>query len=250
MNVKLVVQTLSNSIHKSFMFLMNLPDDNVRSQFQDCFETANFCLQFNNIGDVLNCKNKYSKHEFNTPLTEDNYKTMQMHAKHFEQYITSLCDENNTSILKTNRKTGFLGLIICLKNIYPLFQKLKILHVTYLLTYKLSQDYLEMFFSAIRARGGFNNNPNALQIKSAYRRLLIRNELREFENGNCLFDGIDILHVTSRPKNIICSIGNPESLNETIMFDQQYVASLWDLPHTSTTLCNTLLDSYVTNFSA
>ncbi|KAK0169756.1 hypothetical protein PV328_010398 [Microctonus aethiopoides] len=58
----------------------------------------------------------------------------------------------------------------------------------------LSQDYLEIFFSAIACRGGFNNNPNAFQFRSAYKRLLIRHELREFENGNCLFDGIDILH--------------------------------------------------------
>ncbi|KAK0071393.1 hypothetical protein PV325_013008, partial [Microctonus aethiopoides] len=47
---------------------------------------------------------------------------------------------------------------------------------------KLSQDYLETFFCAIRSRGGFNNNPNAFQSRSAYKRLVIRHELREFEN--------------------------------------------------------------------
>lgn len=69
---------------------------------------------------------KFSKDEFNTPLTENNYLTIQMHAKNFEQYITLLCNESGTSILNTNRKTGFLGLIICLRNIFPLsFQKLQ-----------------------------------------------------------------------------------------------------------------------------
>jgi len=76
-----------------------------------------------------------------------------------------------------------------------------------------------MFFSSIRGCGGFNNNPNALQLKSAYKRLLIRNELREFENGNCLFDEIEILHVSSRPKNLICSIGDAKNLNEIIALD-------------------------------
>lgn len=89
---------------------------------------------------------------------------------------------------------------------YYIFEKLKIHQVSYLLTYKLSQDYLETFFSAIKARGGFNNNPNAVQFQSAYKRLLLRNELHEFENGNCSFDGIEILHVTSRPNNFTCSI--------------------------------------------
>lgn len=85
MDVKLAIQTLSKSVYKSFIFLMNLPDKNIPSKFLKCFATANFCLQFNNIGDVLNCKNKFSKDEFNTPLIEDNYLTMQMHAKNFEQ---------------------------------------------------------------------------------------------------------------------------------------------------------------------
>jgi hypothetical protein len=42
---------------------------------------------------------------------------------------------------------------------------IKHLGQTYLLTYKLSQDYVETFFGAVRARGGFNNNLNALQFK-------------------------------------------------------------------------------------
>lgn len=186
-------------------------------------------MQFNNIGNALNCKNKFSKDEFNTPLIENNYLTMQMHAKNFEQYITSLCNETGTSILNTNRKTGFLRLIICLRNIFPWFQKLKPLQISYLLTYKLSQDYLEIFFSSIRDCGGFNNNSNALQLKSAYKRLLIHNEFREFKNGNCLFDRIEILHVSSQPKNLICSIGDAKNFNEIIALDHQYVASLLDL---------------------
>ena len=43
-------------------------------------------------------------------------------------------------------------------------------------TYKLSQDYIETFFSALRSKG-FNNNPNAQQFESAYKRLLVRHEI-------------------------------------------------------------------------
>jgi hypothetical protein len=60
-----------------------------------------------------------------------------------------------------------------------------------------------MYFCAVRARGGFNNNPNVLQFQSAYKRLLIRHEIRELENGNTLFDGIDILHISSKKQHFI-----------------------------------------------
>lgn len=59
--------------------------------------------------------------------------------------------------------------------------------------------------------------------------MLIRNELCEFENGNCLFDGIGILHVSSRLKNLIYSIGDAKNLNEIIALDHEYVTSLLDL---------------------
>lgn len=41
--------------------------------------------------------------------------------------------------------------------------------MSYLLSYKLSQDHLEIFFSAMRSRGDFNNNPNAVQFRAAYK---------------------------------------------------------------------------------
>lgn len=42
--------------------------------------------------------------------------------------------------------------------------------MNYFLTYKISQDHIEMFFSAIRSKGGYNNNPTAKQFEDAYKR--------------------------------------------------------------------------------
>jgi len=36
----------------------------------------------------------------------------------------------------------------------------------FLLTYKLSQEYLEIFFAAIRSKEDFNNNPTAAQLEA------------------------------------------------------------------------------------
>ncbi len=44
----------------------------------------------------------------------------------------------------------------------------------YILTYKLSQDHLEILFACIRKAGGFNNNPNAGQFAAIYKKLMFR----------------------------------------------------------------------------
>ncbi len=67
----------------------------------------------------------------------------------------------------------------------------------YALTYKFSQDHLELFFGAIRSSGGFNNNPTAQQFTAAYKRLLLRSSIHG-QNGNCeKQDQTDILEVIS-----------------------------------------------------
>lgn len=127
-------------------------------------------------------------------------------------------------------KTGFLGLVICLKNMFLLCKKITKHGMEYLLTYKLSQDYLETFFSAIRSRGGFNNNPNAFQFRTAYKRLLVRHEIKEVENGNCLFDGVEILHVSSvRRKAIYCDEMVLSEFLSPSYWGHDYLSTLWEL---------------------
>ena len=55
----------------------------------------------------------------------------------------------------------------------------------YLLTYKWSQDFLEMFFGQVRSRFGHNNNPSCRQFVFAYKRLLTKNQIK-LVNGNCI----------------------------------------------------------------
>ena len=48
----------------------------------------------------------------------------------------------------------------------------------------MSQDHLELFFSAVRASGGSNNNPTFRQFTTAYKQLLMRHNI-EGGRGNC-----------------------------------------------------------------
>ena len=56
----------------------------------------------------------------------------------------------------TERKTGFIGIVWCMRSFSRMHAQLVIPEdgpLKYLLGYKFSQDHLELFFSAIRARG-------------------------------------------------------------------------------------------------
>lgn len=95
-------------------------------------------------------------------------------------YIVSLKNNENIPILRTERKTGFLGFIVCLKSvvgIYKQYIQSSENKWDYLLTYKMSQDHLELFFSAIRSRGGHNNNPSCRQFETAFKQLLVHCEI-------------------------------------------------------------------------
>ena len=64
------------------------------------------------------------------------------------------------------------------------------------MTYKLSQDHLELFFCAVRPCEGWNNNPAAMQFASAYRRLLARHHVEASNGKSAMQDNTAILHVT------------------------------------------------------
>lgn len=157
---------------------------------------------------------------------------MQTNARQFEKYIFDLKDESGIPILSTGRKTGFLGFIICLRNIFELFDTYNPSGLDYLLTFKLSQDHLETFFGAIRSRGGFNNNPNAYQFQNAFKRLLTKTELKYFDgNTNCISDCLDILHISSR-NTLYSEPAMYEYENDLDLLsvnDHDYVQTMWRL---------------------
>lgn len=224
MNVKVACQTLSASVEKSLTFLRL----NNYQNFLNSEATAEFCKMFNDIFDCLNCKNQFSKVGFKIPLNFENFNKLHSFAQTARNYILNLRHENNCLTVKDDRRAGFVGILVNLENIFLLFNDLNNLGLSYLLPYKLNQDYLETFFSAVRARGGFCNNPNAFQFQTAYKRLLLRLELKEFDNGNVLFDKIDILHASS--SHIKESIEMEDDNTENyIIFDHDYLETLWTL---------------------
>ena len=114
------------------------------------------------------------------------------------EYIIGLKSTLGNPLYTSRRKTGFVGFLVAIDSIQSIFSDLvekEEAPMNYCLTYKFSQDHLELFFGAIRSSGGFNNNPTAQQFTAAYKRLLLRSSI-EGHNGNCTKqDETDILEV-------------------------------------------------------
>lgn len=93
---------------------------------------------------------------------------------------------NGKTVVESGRKTGFVGLIKALQNVLKLYTCLqKKISLAYLLSFKLSQDHIETFFSSVRQRSGFNNNPSCKEFKLAYKKLLVHSEISGSQYSNC-----------------------------------------------------------------
>ena len=184
MNVKVAAQTLSSSVADAIEYLMKSGDP----QFIDAEGTIKFIRVIDQLFDLLNTRNAFSK-GFKKPLfLHDSARWMSTIEKS-TQYLLKLKDKNGCLMVKHRRKTFVLGFIVSLTSIKDLSMRLLTREVEpfkYILTYKMSQDHLELLFACIRGKNGFNNNPDVVQFKSALRKILLRNSIVGSKYSNCL----------------------------------------------------------------
>lgn len=210
MNVRLAVQLFSQSV----AYALKICCDEIQlPQFQQAKATWEFIEMFNNIFDIFNTKNS-SGFDFKRAICQRNCREIFEFLEIAEEYIKNLKFENDGLVIKSQRKCGFMGFIICFRSLKQLFKILIEEQKTliYFPTYKISQDHLEMFFGKIRAFGKCNNNPTSVQFKSAYKKLLIHTEVKGKYGGNCLLrenstilkasSAVKCLNKTTRTDNI------------------------------------------------
>ncbi|RXN16700.1 THAP domain-containing 6-like isoform X1 [Labeo rohita] len=84
--------------------------------------------------------------------------------------------EATTELIKMPVSKWYLSVLGFIINIDTLISMVPVLleGQRYVLTYRFSQDHLELLFNSIRASGGWNNNPNASQFKYIFRKLMAR----------------------------------------------------------------------------
>jgi hypothetical protein len=198
MKVRLAVQLLSASVDDGLEYCEKILK---LKHLQNCEATVKFIRMLNNIFDILNSRRLSAPH-FKKALNSSNFHTIASFVEEAKAYLTTLRFLNEELIIESKRKTGFVGLVICLTSILNLYSYKDVVEekkiLLYVPVYKVSQDHLELFFSSIRSASGWNNNPTARQFTAAYKKLLIRAEIRDGGLGNCiLMEQIPVLRCSS-----------------------------------------------------
>ena len=148
MKVDLAAQAFSASVADAIEYctsVLKLP------QFQGSEATVKFIRIIDHLFDILNTRNPCAK-GYKQPLRVNNKSSWLPFMNEASNYIKGLKDAMGKPMYKTKRKTGFIGFILAIESVKLLFQELVEKNdapFNYLLTYKFSQDHLELFFCAI-----------------------------------------------------------------------------------------------------
>lgn len=183
MKVKYAVHTLSASVANAMEYLKS---ENFK-EFQDCDSTVTFIRTIDWLFDFMNSRIPFAK-EYKRPITRSSLSNIRSIVLEKINYLFSLKNEDGILLTNTGRKTFICGLAIAAKSILEVAEDLFRYNenLKYLLTYRFSQDHLELLFGKIRSRCGFNNNPHVLHFKYAMRQILLRNDIRNSQSTNCL----------------------------------------------------------------
>lgn len=218
MDVRLAVQTLSNSVAESFEYLLR----HGCKDFANSSATAEFTRKMNDLFDILNTKRKGSERFFKNPITTVNKRIIFSFFDETIQYINGLTI-GGKSVLKSRKRTGFKGVIICMLNLKSIFNDYVTSgHFGAIPTFNLSQDPLESLFSRVRFLNGNNDNPTVEQFASSIRKLLVQSEFTASERANCK-DDLNILIVpsTSSVPNSVEPVLDDELLNKQMIYLSQ-----------------------------
>lgn len=214
MNVKLATQLLSRSVAKALDFCNKTLKI---STFKNSESTVEFIMILNDLFDTLNTRN-LKDFGFKHPLNKGNSQKILSFLFQIKDYLLSLAinvtnkrtlkvgadirtvfSTKKVPLIKTQSNTGLLGLLVCINSLTYLYETLVATDILpFLLTYKLSQDHVELFFGNIRSQNGHNNNPNTRQFKASFKKLLSHLELGSKFTGNCIpIENIPILSGSS-----------------------------------------------------
>ncbi|KAH7967065.1 hypothetical protein HPB49_022146 [Dermacentor silvarum] len=180
MKVKLAAQKFRSSVSKALEFasLLKLPG------FGNCMSTANFIAMVDRAFDLLNSSNPVAT-GFKAPLRPSTlaFQRETMEATSLELMQLRLANER--LVTQDGRRMSVIALAFTLKSVSQLAEKLLDADMCkYICTRNLNQDPLEMYFSCIRQRGGWNNNPSAVQFRHAYRQTIVNAAVLGSKNAN------------------------------------------------------------------
>lgn len=144
--------------------------------FRNCIGTVHFLRLINNLFDIFNSRNCYGK-GLKGPLLPETYSKINRVLIEAKTIFVTLSDASNNQIIKGKRKLGFLGFLLNAESLKWLYQNYvfpKVMPSPYLLTYKFSQDHLELFLKMLRQVLVTSSAPTCMAFQAAYHRLETR----------------------------------------------------------------------------
>lgn len=150
MKVSLAVQTLSASVADSIKYcreILHLP------QFRDSEGTESLIRMVDRLFDLLNVSS-VSGSGWKKPINMQNYGSVKNFLSQTRSTLMTMRNQQRTLMIRHLRKTSFVGFCINIDSLEQLIDDFILTRQwEYLLTYKFSQDHLELLFSCIRRAG-------------------------------------------------------------------------------------------------
>ncbi len=200
MKVKLAAQVFNGSVADTLEYCskqLHLP------QFIRCEETVVFLRTTDAAFDVLNSRNPLGK-GYKAPMRTSNKDHAEQVLLMAQRSLLELKDQKEVPLHAGKQRTCVVGFIASCIHVWNVCQEAVCkpnAQFCYHLTYKLSQDNLGLFFSSVRACGGFNNNRMVRQFTDAYKHILVKLQVKT-GTGNCiLLDTTTILEATPAAAN-------------------------------------------------
>lgn len=247
MNVRLASETYSGSVVNS-MHLLRMKQ---QPGFENSEPTERFTDIMDKAFDILNSCNPRHSNPYKRALNIDNQHEVFEFIEKAIPYFKSLKMirkqqneiQNKVHVLETINKVPVLGFLMNLHNI-PLMYNTYVLQgehippiepkpMKYFRSYAMSQDHLELFFGKIRSKNGHNDNPNVIQFKGAYRKLLSNVEIKPPESSNCMvldsFDtNLDTFESSDSPNSNVFLISSKPSTHAyaNVLSDPIFIRNL------------------------
>ncbi|XP_003477736.2 DNA transposase THAP9 isoform X2 [Cavia porcellus] len=165
-------QLFSESVASTLEYLLSLG----LPPFQNCIGTIHFLRLISNLFDVFNSRNCHGK-GFKKPLLPETFSEINHVLIEAKTIFLTLSDTSNNQIIRGKRKLGFLGFLLNGESLNWLYQNYvfpKVVPFPYLLTYKFSQDHIELFLKMLRQRLVTNSSLTCMTFQKAYHNLETR----------------------------------------------------------------------------
>ena len=182
MKISVATQLFSHSVAAALTFLRKIK----LKGFENSKPTSDVVLLMNDFFDMLNSKSKIGKRT-KQPIDSEYFIDIENSLCEAISFLKSLKDTNGVLLIQGPRKAFVIGFCVSANSIHAISRYLLDRQESafeYILAYKFSQDAIEMFFSKLRIRFRWNNNPTGLQFKYALRSL--KSKIESPCTANCL----------------------------------------------------------------